>query len=96
MEVRWSPSALRDVDLIHDFIAQDSDKYARKTIDKFFNRVLALQTNPMLGRMVPEYNDPNIRELLEGNYRIVYRLFNDAINIARVHHSAQDITKQEL
>ena len=46
---------------------------------------------------MPEYNDENYRELIEGNYRIVYKIVNKyLIDILTVHHAARDLSKRDL
>jgi len=47
--------------------------------------------NPESGRIVPEKESPEIRELIEGNYRIFYRLRKDKVIILRIHNSAKKI-----
>ncbi|MGB3083730.1 MAG: type II toxin-antitoxin system RelE/ParE family toxin, partial [Saprospiraceae bacterium] len=69
-------------------IAQDSTSYASRFIDKLLARVKQLETFPKSGRVVPEFGIDSIRELIEGNYRIVYRVNSEAVYIARVQHSA--------
>jgi plasmid stabilization system protein ParE len=51
----------------------------------------------VIGRIVPEIEIVEIRELIEGNYRIIYRIFSkESIEILTVHHSARDIEKREI
>ena len=88
-QINWTKLALNDVDQIYGYIAKDSPHYAQKTIEKFFERVLILQNFPRSGRIVPEFEIENLRELIEGNYRIVYRIKKNKIDILRVHHSAK-------
>ncbi|HYD21067.1 MAG TPA: type II toxin-antitoxin system RelE/ParE family toxin [Flavipsychrobacter sp.] len=71
-KVIWSELALQDLKDIYDFIRLDSKVYADKTLDAFFDRVEILPAQPRIGRVVPERNDDNIREVLLGNYRIMY------------------------
>jgi mRNA-degrading endonuclease RelE of RelBE toxin-antitoxin system len=42
-----------------------------------------------MGKVVPEFNIENIRELIEGNYRIVYKINPDYLGVLRVHHSSR-------
>ena len=70
-EIIWTKIALKDAEEIHDYIAKDSIYYAQKTIENFFDRIRILNELPNAGRVVPEINDPEIRELIEGNYRII-------------------------
>lgn len=88
-KITWSVLARQDLWEIHDYIAGDSPFYAEKTIEKFFERVAILEKLPQIGRTVPEFEDETIRELVEGNYRIVYWLQDKNITVLRVHHSAR-------
>jgi len=90
-EIIWSKLALADLDRIHDFIALDSQFYARKTVEQIFKRVEILKFYPESGRTVPEYKRKIIRELIEGNYRIFYKIKKQTISIVRIHHSARVI-----
>lgn len=89
-KVKWSNLALYDLRAIHDYVAQDSPKYADRLMDKLIERVDGLEQHPRIGRKVPEFNNEAIRELIEGNYRIIYRIESeDQIGIARIHHAAR-------
>jgi len=70
----WTESARYDLQDIHDYIALDSKKYASLTIRKLFSLAQEIPKNPMLGRLVPEFGNSEIRERILGNYRIVYKL----------------------
>lgn len=90
VEVNWTPQALQDIDNISNYIARDSVKYAKIQAKRFFEFVEILETFPKTGRLVPEMNSPLIRELILGNYRIVYKIINSkSIDILAVHHSAR-------
>ena len=89
-EIIWTPYALDDLQSIHDYIAQDSQKYATRFIDKLVKRVDILAYHPKAGKIVPEFENEKIRKLLEGSYRIIYRINSIyEIGIVRVHHSAR-------
>lgn len=85
----WTDLAIDDLKSIHDFISLDSRVYARRQVSKIIKRVEQLQLQPQSGRIVPEFSNENIRELIEGNYRLVYRIIEDKIFIVRIHHSAR-------
>ena len=87
--IEWSEIALDDLKEIHAYISKDSKMYADRYVDKLFNRVDQLESHPKSGRVVPEYSFETIRELIEGNYRIVYKIVQDTISILRVHHAAR-------
>jgi len=92
-EIIWTKIALKDAEEIHDYIAKDSIYYAQKTIEKFFERIKILHELPNAGRVVPELNNSVIRELIEGNYRIIYTVKKKGISVLRIHHSSRQISK---
>ncbi|MGI4728153.1 MAG: type II toxin-antitoxin system RelE/ParE family toxin [Janthinobacterium lividum] len=80
--------AVNDVENIAEFISKDSERYAVIQTQRFFEIVLILETNIYIGRIVPEFNNEVIRELILGNYRIIYHVISEnIINILTVHHS---------
>ena len=91
-EIVWSKLADKDLDNIYEYIAKDSLLYAEQTIDQIIKRVDQLINFPESGREVPEFSDKTLKELIEGNYRIVYRIRKNKISIARVHHSSRDLS----
>ena len=92
-QVIWSPRSLADLKSIHDFISKDSFKYATHTTGKIVTIVEGIPAFPMLGRSVPEFGLPNIRERIFASYRIVYRITNTAIEVLTVHHSSRLLTE---
>lgn len=88
-QVDWALPALEDLDAIHDFIAKDSPFHARRSVERILSRTLRLERFPAMGNVVAEFNDPDIRELKEGNYRIVFRLKGDMVEVVCVWHSAR-------
>jgi toxin ParE1/3/4 len=88
----WTDQAIDDLGDIGDYIGENSERYAKLTVKKLYDRTDILKLFPMTGRMVPEKNDENVRELIEGNYRIIYEIISsDQINVLAVHHSARDL-----
>ncbi|MCK6649192.1 MAG: type II toxin-antitoxin system RelE/ParE family toxin [Bacteroidia bacterium] len=90
-QISWTKRSLKDLKAINDYIALDSDFYAKRFVTKLIDRVEQLIDFSESGRIVPEKNTPEIRELIEGNYRIFYRLQKDKITILRIHNSARKI-----
>lgn len=84
VKIIWTEFAIEDVKSIHDYISKDSKVYADRLIEKLISRVDQLGSNPRSGRIVPEFNNEIIRELIEGNYRIIYKINLDSIGIVRV------------
>lgn len=63
---------------------------ARKFINSIFNKIELLYENPKIGRKVPEFESDFIRELIQGKYRIIYRLADDyKIEILRIIHGSR-------
>lgn len=93
VEIKWTDFAIENLNDIGDYIEKDSFRYAEIVVNSLFDTTNILEHHPLAGRIVPEFNNRNIRELIRGNYRIVYIVLNDSrIDILTVHHSAQLLT----
>jgi addiction module RelE/StbE family toxin len=90
-KIVWTLRSREDLRDIATFIAKDNPAAALKLGDLIFARVDTLEKFPELGRVVPERNQPNIREIVVKNYRIVYRLHpkENFLAILRVWHGAR-------
>lgn len=89
MKVHWTDAAAAHLKAIHDYIAGDSAVYARRMVDRLTSRSKQIAKFPQSGRMVPEYHDPEVREVIEGAYRIIYRILPKQIDVVAVIHSAR-------
>jgi plasmid stabilization system protein ParE len=90
VRVRWTDIAVENLVDIGDYIGKDSIKYAKIVVKNLFESTGILKQQPRIGRIVPEFNNPNIRELIRGSYRIIYRIIDDKrIDIVTIHHSAR-------
>ena len=87
--VIWAPQAIQDVEAIRAHITRDSPHYADLAAQRIVAAVERLTDNPRSGRVVPELGDESIREVIHGNYRIVYRLRHDVVEIATDFHGAR-------
>ena len=97
VKINWTPVSLEDLKNIFDYISEDSNRYAQITVNKIYLRVSSLTKHPYSGRIVPEFNDENIREIIDGNYRIVHEIINDyQIDILRIFHSARILKKKNI
>lgn len=85
----WTKRAFEDIQSIQRFIEKDSPHYAQLVGQQLIAAVERLPAFPQSGRVVPEFNNPAIREVIQGSYRIVYRLIHEEIHILTVHHSAR-------
>lgn len=91
VKIIWTELALEDLHSIHEYIAKDSKRYADRFVEKVIERVDQLELFPKSGRVVPEFNLQSLRELIEGNYRIIYKITARHIAIVRVHHAARQL-----
>ena len=96
MRIIWSPLAVDRASEIADYIAQDKPSAAEKWIDTVFSKVEQLKSSPEIGRIVPEINDSQIRELIYGNYRIIYRIEKERVSILTIRHGSQILPIKEI
>jgi len=90
VRINWTRLASDDLRNIADFISKDSKFYAQRQIDKIRYRTQVLKQNPKAGKIVSEINEENIRELVLGNYRILYEIVSDLqVDNLTIHHSAR-------
>jgi plasmid stabilization system protein ParE len=90
-QVRWSLTAGNDLQDIENFIARDSVLHAIAFVDRVVESAETLLKTPHIGRIVPEFNRPDLRELIFRGYRIVYLIQDNEILILRVVHGARDL-----
>ena len=88
VEINWDLKAIQDLKLIFEYIKRDSPEYAESVVKKITERTEILEEYPKIGRVVPEINKPEYRELIEQNYRIIYHIKN-SITILAVFHGKQ-------
>ncbi len=84
--VRWSPEAADDIEAIAEYIARDSEYYARSIVTELLSVSRHIAEFPFIGRHVPEIDDENIRERFIHNYRLIYRIESEIILIVAVIH----------
>ena len=85
----WSPQSLRDVESIRDYVATDSPRYAALVVERIIQGVERLTAFPESGRVVPERNDSQLREVIVRPYRVVYRVRTGVIEIATVFRASR-------
>jgi toxin ParE1/3/4 len=91
MKVHWTDTAEGHLEGIYAYIAQDSPEYAKRMVDRITRRSQQISEFPFSGRRVPEYDIDQIRELIEGPYRIIYYIKADQIDVLSVLHGAMSI-----
>lgn len=97
VRINWTFQARDDLRNIADYISKDSKRYAKLQVVRLKNKTHLLKSHIRIGRIVPEIDIENIRELIEGNYRIIYKIVSEKqIDILTVHHSARDLSKRKI
>lgn len=91
MKVHWTNVALEQLTAIHDYIARDSQLYAQRVVDRITKKSMGIGTLPWAGSMVPEYESPELREVFDRPYRIIYRILQDQIDVVAVIHGARQL-----
>lgn len=88
-KIRWSPRAASNFEDICNYIAKDSEYYAALFAKKVNVIVKTIPQFPESGRIVPEYENENLREKMYESYRIVYRLKEEVVEIVAICHGAR-------
>ncbi|KRT76485.1 MAG: plasmid stabilization system protein [Armatimonadetes bacterium CSP1-3] len=87
--VIWTRQAVEDVEAIKAYVARDSERYAVLLAERLVAAIERVGLFPESGRVVPEVNDATLREVVYGNYRIVYRVLPEAVEVVTVYHGAR-------
>jgi addiction module RelE/StbE family toxin len=85
----WSPQSLRDLESIRDYVSTDSPRYAALVVGRIVQGVERLTDFPESGRVVPERDDPQLREVIVRPYRVVYRVRSGVVEIATVFRASR-------
>ena len=94
MTVFWTSTAEEHLDSIYSYIAKDSPQFAKRMVDRLTSRSIQIAEYPLSGRSVPEYEMDQIREVIEGPFRIIYYIKPDQIDVLAVIHATQDAFKE--
>ncbi len=96
MKIIWSPLAVGRTSEIAEYIAIDNPSAAVAWVEKVFEKVDLLELSPQIGREVPEISRKEIREIIFGNYRIIYRIEKIKISILTIRHGKQILPIEEI
>jgi toxin ParE1/3/4 len=91
VKVHFTEAANESLVGIYNFIAKNSVRYAKVTVDRITRRAERLSDDRLPGWMVPEYQDPNVREVLVKPYRIIFHVLKDRIDVLAVIHGAKQL-----
>ena len=96
MRVRWSLLALQRVSEIVEYISHDRPVAAEEWAIGVFDTVRQLEKFPDRGRVVPEVGRASIRELVHGEYRVIYTVEAKSIGILTVRHGRRRFDPNEI
>ncbi len=96
MKIIWSPLAVDQIAEIAEYIALDNPVAAEKWVDDIFNSVKRLKKFPKSGCIIPEIQLDNFREIIFGNYRIIYRIDKNQISVLTVRNGSQILPVDEI
>lgn len=96
MNIIWAPLAVDRLNCIFDFISEDNVIAANDLIESIFKKVESLSENAERGRIVPESNRKDIREIFEQEYRIIYKIEINRIVILTIRNFKQLLPKEDI
>jgi len=96
MKLLWTKEALLRLKEIEEYISRDNPRIAAEFVDKLVSVAETLADNPEKGRIVPELSIEHIRELLYKNYRIVYLIKKNSLEILTVFEGHQLLKQEEI
>jgi plasmid stabilization system protein ParE len=91
--VVWTEAALEDLKAIVEHIALDSRIYAERFSQRLENALDRLEDFPLSGRMVPEFGDETVREVIYESYRLIYLVRGDSCFVAAILHASREILR---
>jgi len=89
--LRWTEHATGQLGAIAEYLGLASPVYAEQVVDRIVRRLGQALEHPESGRTVPEFGRADVRELIEGPYRLIYRVRPDAIEVLSVLHGRRDL-----
>ncbi len=93
VRVEWAAPAVEDLEGVYEYIARDSPRYARNTVERITESAARLARFPQLGQVVPEYPQSMYRQLAVGNYRLIYREDHSSnrVIVMGIIHGSRDL-----
>src|SRR5262245_25015183 len=95
-QIIWDPVAIDDLDEIARYIARSAPAAARRLVQRIVERVEKLKRFPLTGGFIPEDNRRIYRELIQGNYRVIYRCDGNDVVVVTVYHAARQLPQHRI
>lgn len=96
MKVLWTHVAFKRLEEIYEYIEKDSPASAARWSERLLKKITAIKDFPRAGRVVPEIEAVSIREIIYGNYRIIYKIKDETAYILTIRHFKQILPLEEL
>lgn len=97
VQINWTHQSLTDLENIAEYISKDSKYYAKLQIIKIKNSVEILKSQIHVGQRVPEFERNDLKQLIQGRYRIIYKIINEnRVDIITIHHGSRDLTRRKI
>jgi toxin ParE1/3/4 len=94
--VVWTDNAQQMLDDAVAYLARDSRPAAERLLIQALDAAFSLDVFSERGRVVPEFDQPNVRELLVQRYRLLYEVSALEVQILAFIHGARDLTRSQL
>ena len=96
VRINWTKQAVSDLKSIAEYISKDSKFYAKRKVLKIRNATSILKTFPLSGKIITEITKSNFREIIQSNYRIIYKIVStQRIDIITIHHASRSLPKRK-
>ena len=89
-KVIWTEKCLQRIEEICEYIELDSIKNSQHFAEEIFGKELIIKNNPKIGKMVPDYELDEYRQIIVGNYRLIYKIEDKSIQMITVRHCKQE------
>lgn len=95
VRIKWLGVAKSDLKEIFDYISSDSKSYAKVQVERILVKIEALKAHTRMGKVNQDLKRKDTREIIEGNYRIIYKIITyNEIHILMIHHGARSLSKR--
>ncbi len=95
--VKWTPQSISDINAIAEYISRDSVRYASLFVEKIFDQESMFQVSVRIGRIVPEFENEDIRELIFERYRVIYRVVDEhSVHILSIFHGSRILSLNSI
>ena len=97
VQIRWSRRVIAEIHEAREYLQPYSVAFAERFTDAIFAQGTLLEQQPLLGRVVPEAERQDIRELLFKKHRLVYQVVSTSeILILTLHPMLRPLMPESI